>query len=32
MNWNLFFTLLGVISCSTQICRFLFWFDNPRRS
>ena len=29
-GWNLFFVLLGVISFSSYLCRFLCWVDNPR--
>lgn len=30
MNWNTFFVILGVITLSTYLCRFLCWVDNPR--
>ena len=32
MNWNLIFTILGVVTASTHICRFLFWVDEPKRN
>lgn len=31
MTLTLFFTILGAVSATSQVCRFLFWIDNPRR-
>ena len=31
-DWTLCFTILGAVSASYHLCRFLFWLDDPRRS
>lgn len=31
INWTLCFTLLGAISASYHLCRFIFWLDDPCR-
>lgn len=30
MTLTLFLTILGAVSAASQVCRFLFWIDNPR--
>ncbi len=29
-NYTLFFLLAGVVAVSWQLCKFIFWLDNPK--